>query len=58
MAKTHKPGSTVPKSGIVREIGPRGGIGDRHATVVTDEPFPPTSKPGTTWGYVKPTPRK
>lgn len=59
MAKqAHKPGTTVPDSGIVREIGPRGGKQDRHATVVNDEPFPPTTKPGNAWEYVKRTPKK
>lgn len=54
----HKPGNIVPDSGIAREIGPRGGKTDRHVTVVKDEPFPPTSKSGNSYEYVRKTPSK
>jgi hypothetical protein len=49
----HKPGTTVPDSGIVKVPGKPGG-----ATVVQGEPFPPTPKPGDKWVYVQKTPHK
>src|SRR5690242_10868847 len=45
---THKPGTSVPDSGIVRN--PQ--TGD-HATVVREEPMPPTRGPGQGWDYVR-----
>lgn len=51
MAKTHKPGTTVPASGQAQIIGPRGGKGPER-TVVRGEPFPPTPKPGQTYKIV------
>jgi len=46
MAKTYKPGQTVPKSGQYSVVGPRGGDKGREVTSVKGEPFPPTQKSG------------
>jgi hypothetical protein len=47
----HKPGTSVPDSGIVKVPGK-----PEYATVVQGEKFPPTQKPGETWVYDKKTP--
>lgn len=51
----NKPGTIVQDSGIVEERGPRGGKTDNRATVVEGEPFPPTTRKGSSWQYVKKT---
>lgn len=46
MPKTYKPGTKAPVSAQVEIIGPRGGRTGEERTVVRNEPFPPTPKPG------------
>lgn len=49
MAKTYKPGQTVPKSSQAEIIGIRGGRTGVERTVVEGKPFPPTQRPGQTY---------
>ena len=49
-AGTHKPGQKAPASGQYPIHGPRGGKTGEERTVVKDEPFPPTPKPGQVYG--------
>jgi hypothetical protein len=44
--KTYSPGEKVPASGQAGIVGPRGGRTGIERTVVKNEPFPPTLKPG------------
>ncbi|MDI6711022.1 MAG: hypothetical protein QME76_10155 [Bacillota bacterium] len=53
--KRHKPGELAPKSGQYEIVGPRGGTTGAERTVVREEPFPPTPKPGMTFTLVDPT---
>jgi hypothetical protein len=46
----HKPGEKAPASGQYPLVGPRGGDQGREVTVVKNEPFPPTPKPGRGYG--------
>ena len=55
MAKTYKPGETVPKSAQAEMVGPRGGETGIERTVVKGEPFPPTLLPGQRYKIVDPT---
>jgi hypothetical protein len=50
MTKRFKPGQTVPVSGQYPVLGPRGGNTNQEITAVKGEPFPPTPKPGMTYG--------
>ena len=51
MAKPlHKPGQIADDSGQYPLVGPRGGEQGREVTVVEEEPFPPTPKPGMGYG--------
>jgi len=52
MTEKHKPGEKCRDSGIYPVVGPRGARTGDERTVVRDEPFPPTPKPGQ--GYGKP----
>ena len=52
-----KPGSnTGEDGGIYREVGPRGGKTDNHATVKDNTSLPPTTKPGNGWELTNRTP--
>ena len=44
-----KPGETVPQSGQYELRGQRGGSQGREATLVKNEPAPPTPARGMTW---------
>jgi hypothetical protein len=46
----HKPGEIAKKSGQYPIQGPRGGQTGEERTVTRGEPFPPTPKPGQTYG--------
>jgi YjzC-like protein len=50
---TYKPGEIAPDSGILVEIGPRGGDvpGGRETVIERGERIPPTSKPGNAFKY-------
>lgn len=48
--ETHKPGEKAPASGQYPIQGPRGGDTGKERTVTNGEPFPPTPKPGQTYG--------
>lgn len=51
MKKTiRKPGTTAPRSGQYREVGPNGGTPGREVTVPAGRPLPPTTRPNR--GYV------
>ena len=50
MPERHKPGEKAKESGQYPIIGPRGGEIGEERTVVKGEPFPPTPKPGQTYG--------
>lgn len=56
--KPLRPGSSVPISGIYREVGPRGGDQCRRVTSVKSEPLPPTTKAGNGYVLDKATKRK
>jgi hypothetical protein len=45
------PGQAAPQSGLYVQVGPRGGRG-REVVVLKGEPFPPTTKPGSTYTLV------
>lgn len=47
------PGEEAPDSGILEEIGPRGGKveGGRRVVIERGERVPPTSKPGNQFKY-------
>ena len=51
----HKPGEKAPASGIYTIRGPRGGNTGEERTVVREEPFPPTPKPGQGYTITRPT---
>ena len=53
-----KPGQIAPRSGQYPLEGPRGGDQGREVTVVKGEPFPPTPKPGMSYGKPDPTKHK
>ena len=46
----HKPGEIAKESGQFPLQGPRGGDTGKERTVTKGEPFPPTPKPGQTYG--------
>ncbi|GAI50835.1 unnamed protein product, partial [marine sediment metagenome] len=46
----HKPGEIATESGQYPIQGPREGKTGEERTVVKGEPFPPTPKPGQTYG--------
>jgi hypothetical protein len=48
--ESHKPGKIAKESGQYPIIGPRGGDTGEERTVTKGEPFPPTPKPGQTYG--------
>ena len=48
------PGAPTPVSGIYEQKGPRGGKTGEQADSTRGHPLPPTLKPGSTWGLVKP----
>jgi hypothetical protein len=48
----YRPGQKAPVSGQYPMLGPKGGDTGQEVTVVKNEPFPPTPKPG--MGYGKP----
>ncbi|HZP58173.1 MAG TPA: hypothetical protein VFC53_11580 [Dehalococcoidia bacterium] len=50
MREQHKPGQIAKESGQYPIIGPRGGDTGKERTVTKGEPFPPTPKPGQTYG--------
>lgn len=50
-----RPGENAPRSGQYQIIGPRGRETGVERTVVRNEPFPPTLKPGQTFRIVDPT---
>jgi hypothetical protein len=50
MTEKHRPGEIAKQSGQYPIVGPRGGETDKERTVVKGEPFPPTPKPGQTYG--------
>lgn len=58
MGRTYKPGQKAPRSGQYEIIGPRGRRTGVERTVVKDEPFPPTPKPGHDYEIVDPTKHK
>jgi len=53
-----KPGQPAPRSGQYGIVGPRGGDTGAERTVVKDEPFPPTPKPGQQYVLKDPTKTK
>ena len=55
MANTYKPGEKAGRSGQYEIVGPRGGRTVIERTVVKNEPFPPTLKPGQQYQMVDPT---
>lgn len=50
MPERHKPGEKAKESGQYPIIGPHGGETGEERTVVKGESFPPTRKPGQTYG--------
>jgi hypothetical protein len=48
-----KPGEVAPDSGVLREVGPRGGEvpGGRRLVIERGERVPPTSEPGNQFRY-------
>lgn len=50
MGEKHKPGEIAKESGQYPIQGPREGKTGAERTVVKGEPFPPTPKPGQTYG--------
>ncbi len=48
--ETHKPGERAKESGQYPIVGPRGGDTGEERTVTKGEPFPPTPKPGQSYG--------
>lgn len=52
-----RPGERAPQSGQYEMEGPRGGQGPER-TIVKDEPFPPTPKPGMRYRLTDPTKTK
>jgi len=56
-AKSFKPGQIAERSGLYRQIGPRGGLGNQ-VTVVRGEPLPPTPKPDMTYTLERPADNK
>ena len=56
--ESHKPGEIAKKSGQYPIQGPRGGQTGAERTVTRGEPFPPTPKPGQTFGKPDPTKHK
>lgn len=46
MTKPHKPGETVPQSGLYKVIDPNNKPTGERVTSVKGEPFPPTPKAG------------
>lgn len=53
-----KPGEKANQSGQYEIVGPRGGGTGKERTVVKNEPFPPTPKPGQGYKIVDPTKNK
>ncbi|CAB3647576.1 putative proteinA [Achromobacter pulmonis] len=53
-----KPGEKANRSGQYEIVGPRGGGTGKERTVVKNEPFPPTPKPGQGYKIVDPTKNK
>lgn len=45
------PGTPAPKSGLYREVGPRGGKAGGSVTMTRGKPLPPTEK-GRNWAFV------
>lgn len=58
MPERHKPGQIAKQSGQYPLVGPRGGKTGAEVTVVRGEPFPPTPKPGMSFGKPDPTKHK
>ena len=58
MAERHKPGEKADKSGQYPIKGPRGGKSGEERIVTKGEPFPPTPKPGQTYGKTDKTKHK
>jgi hypothetical protein len=50
MSEKHKPGEIAKKSGQYPIQKSHGGKTGKERTVVKGEPFPPTPKPGQTYG--------
>lgn len=48
------PGTAAPKSGIYREVGPRGGK-KREIVMVEGRPFPPAETPGSKYALIRAT---
>jgi hypothetical protein len=50
---TYKPGEIAPDSGVIVEVGPRGGKvdGGRETVIERGERIPPTSKAGNEFEY-------
>ena len=51
----NKPGEKAQRSGQYEIVGPRGGKTGEERTIVKNEPFPPTPKPGQKYVIVDPT---
>ncbi|WP_100401052.1 YjzC family protein [Bacillus sp. FJAT-44742] len=49
MTKKNKPGKETRKTGTHEQIGPRGGKTNITADLKKGQPYPPTSKPNSTW---------
>jgi hypothetical protein len=51
------PGVNVGRdAGVFQEQGPRGGMRDNFTTIPERHKAPPTSKPGSQWVRIEPTP--
>jgi hypothetical protein len=50
MAERYKPGEKAPASGQYPIVTEKGKVTKEERTVVKGEPFPPTPKPGQTYG--------
>jgi hypothetical protein len=55
MPEKHKPGEIAERSGQYPIQNPGGGKTGAERTVTRGEPFPPTPKPGQTYGTPDPT---
>ena len=51
--KLYKPGEKAPDSGVLEEVGPRGGkkADGRRTVIERDERIPPTSEKGNSFAY-------
>ena len=54
----YKPGQKAPRSGQYNVVGPKGGKTNKEVTVVKGEPFPPSTKKGSTYILSDPTKNK